>query len=148
MINVIKMSMTDSDIVGEAVRRLAHERPDWIPVLEAAASVAAESEPYGRFPGKAVLDELSARGGPRWFPNLRILVGYGLVEKVGATTRSGRRAYYRMPHRLEIERALEELRPSGGRPRVLRLVASGASSEKSDLARRAGEIEYEPRSWR
>ena len=148
MIILIKMSMTHSDTVGDAVRRLAHERPDWIPVLEAATSVAADSEPYGRFPGKAVLDKLGERGGPRWFPNLRILVSYGLVEKVGATTRSGRRAYYRMPERFEIERALVELSPAGGTPRALHFVASGASSDKSDLARRAGEIGYEPRSWR
>ena len=143
MINLIKMSTTESDTVEDAVRRLAHERPDWLPVLQAAVSVADESEPYGRFPGKTVLDRLG-----QWFPNLRILVSYGLVEKVGATTRSGRRAYYRMPHRAEIERVLEELSLAGGGRRDLRLVASGASSEKSDLARRTGEIEYEPRSWR
>ena len=118
-------------------------------MLRAAVAVAAESEPYGRFPGKAVLDKVGQWGGPRWFPNLRVLATYGLVEKVGATTRSGRRAYYRMPHRPEIERALDELGPTDGRlPRSLRFVGSGASRERSDIARLAGEIAYEPRSWR
>jgi hypothetical protein len=147
MITLIKMSMPKTAI-AEAVQRLAYERPDWLPVLEAAVLVASESEPFGRFPGKAVLDKLIERGGTRWIPNVRILVSYGLLEKVGATTRSGRRAYYRMPHSDEIDRALGELVPDRSRPRLLRLVAAGASGEKSDLARRAGEIDYEPRSWR
>jgi hypothetical protein len=140
--------MANSDTVEEAVRRLAFDRPDWLPVLEAATAVAGDAEPLGRFPGKAVVDKVEQLGGPGWIPNLRILVSYGLVEKVGATTRSGRRAYYRMPHRAEIERALEDLRPERARPRKLHFVAAGASGEKSDLARRSGEIEYEPRSWR
>jgi hypothetical protein len=39
-------------------------------------------------------------------PNLRLLVSYGLLEKVGDTTMSGRRAYYRMPDRQGVEDAL------------------------------------------
>lgn len=91
--------------------RLASEQPDWIPVLRAACERARKSEPYGgEFAGRWVLQELSKQTGkPAWRPGLRLLVGYGLLEKVGASTRGGRRAYYRMPDRGAVERALEDL---------------------------------------
>jgi len=147
--------MKKSNVISEseqAVRRLAYEHPDWLPVLEAAAAVAANVEEYGgEFAGAWVVDELGRRGRPRWIPNLRILVGYGLLEKSGPSTRGGRRAYYRMPDRVEVERALEDWRrlQDEEKPKVLRFIAAGASSEKpADTARRSGEIAYEPRSWR
>src|SRR5262249_31740115 len=34
---------------------------------------------------------------------------YGILEKVGETARGGRRAYYQMPNREGVERALREL---------------------------------------
>ncbi len=137
-----------------AVRRLAREHPDWLPVLEAAVAVAADVEAHGgEFAGASVVDELGRRGAPRWIPNLRILVSYGLIEKSGPSTRGGRRAYYRMPARMEVEKALESwTRRAHAGPeklRNLRFIAAGASTEPpADTARQSGEITYEPRSWR
>jgi len=136
----------------QAVGRLASEHPDWLPVLEAAIAVATTVEEQGgEFAGSWVVEELGRRGAPRWIPNLRILVSYGLIEKSGPSTRGGRRAYYRMPERVGVEKALEAWRAR--RPaqplRHLRFIAAGESAEKpADVARRAGEIAYEPRSWR
>jgi hypothetical protein len=138
--------------VEQAVRRLALEHPEWLPVLEAAAAVAGNVEEHGgEFAGAWVVDELARRGTPRWIPNLRILVSYGLLEKSGPSTRGGRRAYYRMPDRAGVVRAIEAWRANGGgeRRRPLRFVAAGASTEPpSDTARQAGDISYTPRSWR
>src|SRR6266545_412261 len=104
--------MKESNVITvpeRAVRRLASEHPEWLPVLEAAVTVAANVEAHGgEFAGAWVVDELGRRGAPRWIPNLRILVSYGLIEKSGPSTRGGRRAYYRMPARAEVEKALEE----------------------------------------
>ena len=147
--------MKESNLINEAnqeVRRLALEHPDWLPVLEAAAVVAARVEEHGgEFAGAWVVDELARRGSPRWIPNLRILVSYGLLEKSGPSTRGGRRAYYRMPDRVGVEKAIEAWRANAGAgsPRTLRFVGAGASADPPrDTARRAGEITYEPRSWR
>jgi len=141
--------ITSSD---EAVRRLAHEHPEWMPVLEAAVAVAERTEAHGgEFAGAWVLDEVRARGGPSWFPNLRILASHGLVEKSGASTRGGRRAYYRMPDRAGVARAIEAWRRNGATQarRRLSFIGTGASTEPpADMARQAGEISYEPRSWR
>jgi hypothetical protein len=136
----------------QAVQRLASEHPEWLPVLEAAVAVAANVEGHGgEFAGAWVVDELGRRGAPRWIPNLRILVSYGLLEKSGPSTRGGRRAYYRMPDRAGVERALEAWRAHHGAAtsRNLRFIAAGASTEEpTDVARRSGEITYQPRSWR
>jgi len=95
----------------DAVLRLAYEHPDWVPVLRAACVQARKSEPYGgQFAGRWVLQELEQETGQRqWQPGLRRLVAYGLLEKVGESTRGGRRAYYRMPDADGIERALASL---------------------------------------
>jgi hypothetical protein len=95
----------------DAVLRLAYEHPDWVPVLRAACVQARKSEPYGgQFAGRWVLQELARETGQRqWQPGLRRLVAYGLLEKVGESTRGGRRAYYRMPDPDGIERALASL---------------------------------------
>ena len=149
MLSLMKESNLISD-VQRAVRRLAMEHPEWLPVLEAAAAVAANVEEYGgEFAGASVVDELARRGSPRWIPNLRILVGYGLLEKSGPSTRGGRRAYYRMPDPAGVVTALEAWRANGEKRRTLRFVAAGASTEPpADTARQAGEITYAPRSWR
>lgn len=135
-----------------SVQRLALEHPEWLPVLEAATAVAAKVEGHGgEFAGAWVVDELARRGSPRWIPNLRILVSYGLLEKSGPSTRGGRRAYYRMPDRKGVVQAIEVWRSQGGaeKHRRLRFVAAGASTEPpTDTARQAGEIAYVPRSWR
>lgn len=135
-----------------AVSRLAIEHPNWMPVLEAAVAVAERSEQDGgEFAGARVLDEVRAQGGPSWFPNLRILASHGLLEKSGASTRGGRRAYYRMPDRAGVARAVEAWRGNGTTQTRNRLsfVGAGASTEPpADMGRQAGEIRYEPRSWR
>jgi hypothetical protein len=146
--------MKESKLISEpeqSVRRLAIEHPKWIPVLEAAAAVASSVEEHGgEFAGAWVVEELGRRhGSPRWIPNLRILVSYGLLEKSGPSTRGGSRAYYRMPDRVGVERALEAWRAAGLRRKTLRFIAAGASTEPpADMARRAGEADYTPRSWR
>jgi hypothetical protein len=147
--------MKESNVIitpERAVRRLASEHPEWLAVLEAAVTVAANVEAHGgEFAGAWVVDELGRRGAPRWIPNLRILVSYGLIEKSGPSTRGGRRAYYRMPDRGDVERALKAWRASTGAEKLrnLRFIAAGVSTEPpADTARRAGEITYEPRSWR
>jgi hypothetical protein len=137
----------------QAVRRLAAEHPEWLPVLEAAAAVAANVAENGgeEFAGAWVVDELARRGAQRWIPNLRILVSYGLLEKSGPSTRGGRRAYYRMPDRAGVVNAIQSWRGSRKeeKRRTLRFVAAGASTEPpADTGRQAGEITYEPRSWR
>jgi hypothetical protein len=148
--------MKESKMISDAeqaVRRLAIEHPEWLPVLEAATAVAARVEEHGvgEFAGAWVVDELARRGLPRWIPNLRILVSYGLLEKSGPSTRGGRRAYYRILDRDGVEDALKALSESRARQsqRRLRFVAAGVSNEPPpDAARRADEIGYEPRSWR
>jgi hypothetical protein len=141
--------LTSSD---EAVRRLAVEHPAWMPVLEAAVVVAERSQAHGgEFAGAWVLDEVRAHGGPSWFPNLRILASHGILEKSGASTRGGRRAYYRMPDHAGVARAVEAWRRNGAAQTRSRLsfIGAGASTEPpADMARQAGEISYEPRSWR
>lgn len=136
----------------DAVRRLARERPEWLAVLEATVAVAARSEPYGgEFAGAWVLDEMAKRGQGRWVPNLRLLASYGLIEKYGPSTRGGRRAYYRMIDREGVEAALADWRerPGDTSSRKLGFIGAGRSSDPpSDLGRQAGEIAYEPRSWR
>ena len=99
----------------QAVMRLAYERPDWVAVLRAACSQAEKSEGFGgEFAGSWVLKELEAQTGERaWVPGLRLLVTYGLLEKVGESTRGGRRAYYRMPDRIGVEQTLNEIRGAG-----------------------------------
>src|SRR5258708_30721000 len=91
--------MLTTEEIRRAVATLDAERPDWIPVLEAAIAVSDKVDAYGgEFAGAWVIDELARRAGHRtWLPNLRVLLTYGLVEKVGESTRGGRRAYYRMP---------------------------------------------------
>jgi hypothetical protein len=141
-----------SPAADQGVRRLAIEHPEWLPVLEAAVAVAAEVEANGgEFAGAWVLDRLRRRGLHQWIPNLRILVTYGLIEKSGASTRGGRRAYYRMPDRAGVENALEawRARQAAAKPKSLRFIAAGKSTDPpADMGRRSGEIRYEPRSWR
>ena len=148
MIKMIMSSiMTNSDT---AVRRLALEHPEWLPVLRAAVAVAERVEEHGgEFAGSWVLAELSSQGGRRWVPNLRLLVTYGLIEKSGESTRGGRRAYYRMPDRAGVGRALESWGAAASTKQTPRFVAAGMSADPPhDTARRADESPFAPRSWR
>ncbi len=140
-----------------AVAALTQERPQWVPVLVAALAVAERAEPYGgEFAGAWVLDELEQQTGhPTWLPNLRVLVSYGFLEKVGESTRGGRRAYYRCVNAEAIGHALSRLAPVGAHrkrppdtpPRRFQFVGAGNSGEPgTEVARRAGEITYLPRS--
>ncbi len=142
----------------QAVGALLNERPDWIPVLRAACAVSDRVEAFGgEFAGAWVIDELERRTGRRtWLPNLRVLVSYGLIEKVGESSRGGRRAYYRFSSKEPVKEALARLgvggesdKPQPKGERRFHFIASGDSGESgSDLGRRSGDIEYEPRSWR
>src|SRR5262249_61730753 len=117
----------------------------------AAAAVAAGAEQRGgEFPGSEVVEEVARRGSAQRIPNLRILVSYGLLEKSGATTHSGRRAWYRMPDRNAVEEALDAWRHRNeATPKRFSFIASGRSTEPpTDTARRAGEIVFEPGPWR
>lgn len=94
------------------VQRLQTEKPEWIPVLRAAVTVAERVEPYGgQFAGSWVLEEWGRQAKPdiAWKPGLRTLATYGLIEKVGESTRGGRRAYYRMTDRAGIDEALKQI---------------------------------------
>ena len=79
------------------------------------------------------------------------------LEKAGDSTRGGRRAYYRCTDRQTIARLLAQLTPvqaQGERPpdphrARFGFIGAGNSGEPgSDTARRAGDISYQPRSWR
>jgi len=89
-----------------AVHRLAREHPEWIPIVRACLREAKRVK--GDFAGAWVLEE-AKKEGVRWFPNLRILVSYGILQRT-YVTRAGRRAYYVMPDISGVERALSELK--------------------------------------
>jgi len=93
-------------IAYNAVKRLAREKPSWLPIVKACLQEAKESK--GEFAGAWVLETLNKSGGKGWFPNLRPLVAYGIL-KHEQTTRGGRRAYYTMPDIQGVEKALKEL---------------------------------------
>ena len=105
--------MGEASDTRSQVMRLAYEKPDWIPVLQAACVQARKTAPYGgEFAGSWVLQEVKQlTGTPDWRPGLRLLASYGLIEKVGESTRGGRRAYYRMPDPDGVEQALGALPP-------------------------------------
>lgn len=140
-----------------AVAALAAEKPEWIPVLEAAIAVSDRVDKHGgEICGAWVIDELESRSRRKmWLPNLRVLQSYGLVEKVGDSVRGGRRAYYRIPEKRALAEALSRLEPEPGskqppqdRRRFL-FIASGDSGEPgSDWARRSADLPFEPASWR
>jgi len=73
---------------------------DWLKVVKACYEEAVKAR---EFAGSWVANRVG------WFPGLRTLVKYGILEKVGETVRAGRRAYYRMPDPEGVKRALEEL---------------------------------------
>lgn len=146
-----------TDRVERAVATLEAERPEWIPVLEAAIAVSDRVEEFGgEFAGAWVLDELERRVGRRtWLPNLRVLQSYGLIEKVGESVRGGRRAYYRMPAKKLVADVLSRLRdtrrPDSSPPptRGFAFVGSGDSGESgSDWARRSADLPFAPKTWR
>src|SRR5437899_11177220 len=100
----------DKEQVLRAVAALSTERPEWLPVLEAALVVAERCEPYGgEFAGAWVLEELKQQTGhPIWLPNLRVLISYGPLEQAGESTRCGRSAYSRLKDRQTIGQVLAQ----------------------------------------
>lgn len=110
--------MPEEDLYNK-VAELAREREDWLPVLDAACAEAEESERFGgRFAGRWVLQRAAQDfGQPMWKPGLRLLVGYGLLQKDGESTRGGRRAYYKMANWRQVSEALKSVRAQGAPPR-------------------------------
>ncbi len=62
----------------------------------------------GEFAGAWVLNEVK-KSGRTWFPNLRPLVSYGILQRTDVT-RGGRRAYYVLPDIQGVQTALREIR--------------------------------------
>ena len=83
-----------------AVKEVAREKPEWLPVIQTCYEVSIETE---EFAGTWVRKLLNY-----WIPSLRILASRGVLEKTD-TSRGGRRAYYRMRDRVAVKRALDEL---------------------------------------
>ena len=123
----------------EAVLRAAGEDPQWLHAIRAAVAVADRTGT--EFAGAWILWELQQRGGPRtWYPNFRRLVALGILEKVGASTRGGQRAYYRFIDLEGVRQGLDEL-DRRGPTAAGRLSFSGIGhSGRSDLSTAAGEI--------
>ncbi len=86
--------------------RLLRDKPEWAPII--AAAVESAKTIKGGFAGSWVLD-LAKQKGVSWIPGLRTLVAYGILQKEGASTRGGRRAYYTMPDVAGVEQALNEI---------------------------------------
>jgi len=118
----------------EAVLRLAEEDPQWLPAVRAA--LALSNRVGGEFAGAWILSELQREHAPRtWYPNFRRLVTFGILDKVGDSTRGGQRAYYRIADIAGVRRGLEELDRRGPTPaaRGLSFAAIGHSG-RSDLS--------------
>ena len=79
---------------------MAREKPGWIPVIRSVYKEAGQTK---EFAGAWVLKRLG-----EWAPSLRTLAARGVLEKT-ETARGGQRAYYEMPDRAGVERALKEL---------------------------------------
>jgi len=90
----------------EAVIALLREHPNWRGVVKAALEEARTIK-NDRFAGAWVL-ERAKKYGIHWIPNLRKLVSYGILVKMGDSSRGGRRAYYSIPDMEGVEKALME----------------------------------------
>lgn len=124
----------------EAVLRLAAEDPQWLPAVRAAVSVADRLG--DEFAGAWILAELVRTNAERtWYPNFRRLVTFGILEKVGESTRGGQRAYYRIVDVAGVRRGLDETSRGlgGATPRRLSFTAAGRSG-RPDLSTAAEAI--------
>ena len=97
-------SMTEEISGYKAVKRLAIERPDWLPIVRECLNLSKEIS--GDFAGAWVFRRVQKKG--LKFSNLRLLVSFGILKKEG-TSRAGRRAYYSMIDSDGIEKALNEI---------------------------------------
>jgi len=99
----------------DGVMKLQEERPEWLPIVKLCAEMAREGH---RFAGSWVIYRAGELGlspvrkffepDGYWLPSLKLLVGYGILKHEFSTRRK-RRAYYTMPDRRGVERALREL---------------------------------------
>ena len=122
----------------EAVLRVAAEDPQWLPAVRAAVSVAERRG--DEFAGAWILAELQRNDADRtWYPNFRRLVTFGILEKVGDSTRGGQRAYYRIVDIAGVRRGLEEATRSAAGPGRLSFTAVGRSG-RTDLSTAADTI--------
>lgn len=65
--------------------------------------------PSGEFPGRRVLQNIREERNV-FFPNLKRLVKYGILERK-ELSRGGKRAYYSIPDPEGVERAIKEIMP-------------------------------------
>ena len=82
----------------DTVKALVREHPEWLPIIRACCDL---SQRHGEFAGAWV--EVGY-----WFPSLRPLASRGILERMGGS-RGGKRAYYRMPDREGVAKAVAEL---------------------------------------
>ena len=94
----------------QSVLALAEEHPGprWLRVVRAAHTVSERIE-GSAFAGAWVLSELQRSGDLDPRPGLRVLQRFGIIEKVGESTRGGNRAYYTMPDPDSVDAALRRL---------------------------------------
>lgn len=88
----------------KAVKRLAVERPDWLPIVRECLNLSKEIK--GDFAGAWVYKRVIERGIK--FSNLRLLTSFGILKKED-TSRGGRRAYYTLLDPEGVGYALKEL---------------------------------------
>jgi len=98
------VGMTEEISGYKAVKRLAVERPDWLPIVRECLNLSKEIK--GDFAGAWVFKRVQEKG--LKFSNLRLLVSFGILKKEG-TSRGGRRAYYLIIDSKGVEQALDEL---------------------------------------
>lgn len=92
----------------DAVKKLAiEEDPHWLIIVDACLETAKDTP---EFAGAWALEAARKRG-VGWFPNLRLLVRYGILKRVGGSVgKVKRRAYYVMPDPQGVDRALQQFR--------------------------------------
>ena len=88
----------------KAVNRLAHERPELLPVVRVCLDMAKTTD--NDFAGKWVLKKFVDTD--LKLSNLRSISSFGIIVKVGSA-RGGTRAYYSMPDLEGVEKALKAL---------------------------------------
>lgn len=96
-----------------ATRRFLRDHPKWLDVV--AACIVEANRCKGEFAGAWALNE-AKKSGRIWFPNLRPLVSYGILQRTDVT-RGGRRAYYVMLDIPGVDMALKESVPDSREPR-------------------------------
>lgn len=104
------MTLPPYDDGFSAVLALSEEHPGsrWLKVVRAAHTVSrrVDGQPMA---GRWVLKELHQMGDSEWRPGLRVLERFGILRKVGESTRSGNRAYYVMPDPVGVDKGLRRL---------------------------------------